>query len=69
MTRYRAGTIERVQAAQSAQARVTGVSQIQERHALPSSDEFIAKHPDKFERLPDYGNMFPFDPLVGVPHG
>lgn len=68
MTRYRAGTIERVQAAQSAQARTTGVNQIQERHALPSSDEFIAKHPDKFERLASPGDCFIHDQLLSVPY-
>lgn len=40
------------------QAKVTGVNQIQERHALPDSSSFIEANPDKFERLPDYGNMF-----------
>ena len=67
MSRYRAGVVERVQAAQSAQARTTGVNQIQERHALPSSDEFIAKHPDKFEVLPNNYDGFITD-YLGVPY-
>lgn len=59
MTRYRAGTIERVQAAQAIQNRVNGVAAVQEsKSCFPSSDEFIAKHPDKFEKLPSPGDCF-----------
>lgn len=68
MSRYRASVAERVQAAQSAQARVTGVNQIQERHALPDSSAFIEANPDKFERLPSPGDCFITDYLA-VPYG
>lgn len=49
--RYRAPVAERVACAQYTQAKITGVNQVQQRHSLPSSDDFIAKHPDKFEKL------------------
>lgn len=58
MSRYRANVVDRVQAAQSAQAKVTGVNQIQERHALPDSSAFIAENPSKYERLPSPGDCF-----------
>lgn len=58
MTRYRAPATERVACAQHIQAKVTGVNQTQERHALPSSDEFIAKYPDKYAKLPSPGDCF-----------
>lgn len=58
MSRYRATAAERVMCAQHIQAKVTGVNQIQERHALPDSSAFIEANPDKFERLPAFGNMF-----------
>lgn len=60
---------EKVAAAQFIQNKMNGVNAVQQRHALPDSSAFIEANPDKFERLPDYGNMFPSDPLVGVPHG
>ena len=69
MTRYRAPVTERVACAQHIQAKVTGVNAIQERHALPSSDDFIAAHPDKFSRLPSPGDCFIADQLLAVPYG
>lgn len=69
MSRYRANVVNRVQAAQSAQARTTGVNQIQPaREKVETVEEFLARG-GKVEVLPSYGNMFPFDPLVGVTHG
>lgn len=68
MSRYRAPAAERVACAQHIQAKVTGVNQVQERHALPSSDEFIAKHPDKYERLKGPGDFFPYDERMVVPY-
>lgn len=66
MSRYCASVVERVQAAQSAQAKVTGVNQIQERHALPDSSAFIAENPSKFEVLKPCGNSLPPGPRVEV---
>lgn len=69
MSRYRANVVERVQAAQHIQAKTTGVNQIQPaREKAETVEEFLARG-GVIERLPSYGNMFPFDPLVGVPHG
>lgn len=69
MSRYRAGTIERVQAAQAIQNRANGVAAVQEsKSGFPSSDEFIAKHPDKFERLKGPGDFFPYDERMVVPY-
>lgn len=69
MSSYRANVVDRVQAAQSAQARTTGVNQIQPaREKVETVEEFQARG-GVIERLPSYGDMFPFDPLVGVPHG
>lgn len=69
MTRYRAGTIERVQAAQAIQNRVNGVAAVQPaREKVESVAEFVARG-GVIERLPSCGNMFPFDPLEVVPHG
>lgn len=69
MSRYRANVVERVAAAQNAQARTTGVNPIQERHALPSSDAFIAANPDKYTKLPSPGDCFIADQLLAVPYG
>lgn len=69
MTRYRAPVTERVACAQHIQAKVTGVNQIQERHALPSSDAFIAANPDKYAILPAPGDCFIADQLLAVPYG
>lgn len=66
MSKYRTPVAERVAFAQHIQAKVTGVNQVQERHALPDSSAFIAANPDKYERLPDYGNRFLADRLVEV---
>lgn len=56
MSRYRANVVERVAAAKHIQAKVSGVSQIQERRTLPSSDDFIRDNPGKFEVLTPCGN-------------
>lgn len=66
MNRYRAPAAERVACAQHIQARVTGVNQIQERHALPDSSAFIAENPSKFEVLTPCGNSLPPGPRVEV---
>lgn len=68
MSRYRAPAAERAACAQHIQARVTGVNQIQERHALPDSSAFIEANPDKFERLPSPGDCFIHDQLLSVPY-
>jgi hypothetical protein len=69
MTRYRAPVTERVACAQHIQAKVTGVNQIQQRHDLPSSDDFIRANPDKFEVLRAPGDVFIADQLLAVPYG
>lgn len=69
MTRYRAPVTERVEAAKHIQSKTTGIAQIQERHALPSSDDFIAANPDKFTRLASPGDCFIADQLLAVPYG
>ena len=58
MTRYRAPAAERVACAQHIQAKVTGVSQFQERHSLPDSSAFIEANPDKYAKLPSPGDCF-----------
>lgn len=69
MSRYNIPVAERVAAAQAIQNRVNGVAAVQEsKSGLPSSDEFIAKNPDKFERLPSPGDCFLTDYLA-VPYG
>lgn len=67
--RYRAPVTERVACAKHIQAKVSGVNQVQERHALPSIDAFIAANPDKFTRLPSPGDCFIADQLLAVPYG
>lgn len=58
MTRYRANTIERVQAAQAIQNRVNGVAAVQPaREKVESVAEFVARG-GKVEVLPAFGNMF-----------
>lgn len=70
MSRYRASVVDRVQAAQHIQAKTTGVNQQQEdKSGLPSSDEFIAKYPDKFERLPSPGDCFLTDYITVSNYG
>lgn len=68
MSRYRASVADRVQAAQSAQARVTGVSQVQERHALPSVEEWIQAG-GKVEVLPSPGDCFLTDYITVSNYG
>lgn len=69
MSKYRSTSAEKVAAAQAIQNRVNGVAAVQPaREKVESVAEFVARG-GKVEVLPSYGNMFPFDPLVGVPHG
>jgi hypothetical protein len=67
--KYRANVVERVAAAQNAQARTTGVNAVQQRHDLPSPDDFIRANPDKFTRLTSPGDCFIADQLLAVPYG
>lgn len=58
MSRYRANVVDRVQAAQSAQARTTGVNQIQPaREKVETVEEFVARG-GVVQVLPAFGNMF-----------
>lgn len=69
MSRYVAPVSERVACAKSVQAKVTGVHQIQPaREKAETVEEFLARG-GVIDVLPSYGNMFPFDQLVGVPNG
>lgn len=58
MIRYHAPVAERVAAAQAIANKHNGVNAVQQRHSLPSSDEFIAANPSKFERLASPGDCF-----------
>lgn len=53
MSRYRANVVE----------------QQEDKSGLPSSDEFIAKNPDKFERLPSPGDCFLTDYITVSNYG
>lgn len=69
MSRYRSPMVERVAIAQHFANKQNGVNAVVERHPLPDSSAFIAAHPDKYEVLPNNYDGFPFDPMIGVPHG
>lgn len=57
---------QRADIAQYINRKVLGLPEQVQRHSLPDSSAFIAANPSKFERLPDYGNMFPTDRILEI---
>lgn len=57
MSKYRATVAERVECAKHIQAKVTGVNQLQQRHSLPSVDDWIAAG-GEVQKLRSPGDVF-----------